>query len=267
MTPAHCSPRGWPVPDCPVCAYDNPRSAAVCANCGAELSGTQALATAPLSGAGGTTSTGGWAETAPAAPVAMGATDVFPTVEPTRALGAPRAVPGNGAPQPRGASELAPQVSRRKGADLTLEQTELAVEPGAAVATTLTLHNLGEEVERFHLEVNGPAASFAAVEPPDLRMLPDKKQSATVRFTAPRDPGLPAGTYPFQVVARSTVNPDVVPLSSGVVTVGAYFQLEGMVLPEVSRGRRPSGHRLDVVNAGNAPIAVRVALQDESDEL
>jgi beta-lactam-binding protein with PASTA domain len=98
-------------------------------------------------------------------------------------------------------------------------------------------------------------------------MLPDKKGSAVVRFTAPRDPGLPAGTYPFQVVARSTVNPDVAPRGSGAVTVGAFFQLDGMVLPEVTRGRRPSEHKLDVVNGGNAPIAVRVALQDESDEL
>src|SRR4051794_14774092 len=157
MTPAHCSPRGWPVPDCPVCAYDNPRSAAVCANCGAELSGTQALATAPVSGGGGPMGAAGWAETIPTAPAVTGPTDVFAPADPTR-VPAAFGPAGNGrgtAPPPRDAAESLAPVSR-KGADLTVEQTELQVEAGAAVATTLTLHNLGEEVERFRLEVNGP---------------------------------------------------------------------------------------------------------------
>jgi beta-lactam-binding protein with PASTA domain len=242
----------------------------VCANCGADLGGGQALATAPLSGAGGSAVGSGWAETAPVTPVATGPTDVFSQPDRTRVPGGVGPGGWNGAagpPEPRNGTQPKAPATGRKGADLTLEQTELDVEAGATVASTLTLHNLGEEVERFRLEVNGPAAPFATVDPPDLRMLPDKKQSAVVRFAPPRDPGLPAGTYPFQVVARSTVNPDVVPRGSGAVTVGAYFQLDGALVPEVTRGRHPGQHSLEMINAGNAPIAVRVELHDESDEL
>jgi len=128
MPTRHCSARGWPVPDCPVCAFDNPRSAATCANCGAELAGTDVLATAPVTAVpeGGVFPSGGAPARGPA-PVQRWSVDV-----------APRQMPVAREPDPR------PAVTRRKGADLALETSELQVEPGSAVATSLTVHNLGE---------------------------------------------------------------------------------------------------------------------------
>src|SRR5689334_35693 len=149
MPARHCSSRGWPVPDCPVCAFDNPRSAATCANCGAELGGADVLATAPVTAApeaGAFTSPGPPARSP--APVQSWPVEMAATPAPTARE-----------PEPR------PVVTRRKGADLALETTELQVDPGSAVATSLTVHNLGEEVERFTIEVNGPAGSFADAEP------------------------------------------------------------------------------------------------------
>jgi beta-lactam-binding protein with PASTA domain len=98
-------------------------------------------------------------------------------------------------------------------------------------------------------------------------MWPEHEDSTTFEFRAARDAGRPAGTYPFQVVARSTVNPDVVKRASGAVIVGAFSLVEGQLTPDVTRGRRPGRHRLEVVNSGNVPAAVRVVVQDEHDEL
>jgi beta-lactam-binding protein with PASTA domain len=135
------------------------------------------------------------------------------------------------------------------------------------VTATVTVHNLGEEVERFSIEVNGPAGAFATAEPADLRMLPDKKQTAVLRFVPARSPEQPAGPQAFQVVARSTVNPDVVPRKSGRVVVGGYTQVAAELTPEVTRGRRPGRHSLEVLNGGNEAAVVAVELRDKDKEL
>jgi beta-lactam-binding protein with PASTA domain len=184
--------------------------------------------------------------------------------------GAAAADPANWAepalPPPR--EERRPAATaRRTGADLALEPDWLEVEPGSAVTATVTVHNLGDEVERFTVEVNGPAGAFATAEPADLRMLPDKKQTAVLRFAPARSPEQAAGPQAFQVVARSTVNPDVMPRASGRVVVGSYTQVDAELTPEVTRGRRPSTHHLGVVNGGNEAAVVAVELHDKDKEL
>ena len=120
----------------------------------------------------------------------------------------------------------------------------------------MTVHNLGEEVERFSIEVNGPAGAFATAEPADLRMLPDKKQTAVIRFAPARSPQQPAGPQAFQVVARSTVNPDV---AVPEVRTRARRQLHagrGGPDPGGHPGAAPGDPSPPVVNGGNGPPGV-----------
>jgi beta-lactam-binding protein with PASTA domain len=237
------------VPDCPVCAFDNPPSADVCGDCGAPLRVT-APATEPVA----STLAGGRATER------RGPDPGDPDVH-GRLLGGETGPAGS---RQDGRDRAA---ARKKGADLALESADLAVDPGSAVTVTVTVHNLGDQVEQFTLAVTGPGGRFATADPADLHMLPDKKQTAVLRFAPARDPRQAAGPHPFQVVARSTVNPDVVARASGVVTVGGFAQLEAELTPELTRGRQPGTHRLQVVNAGNEPVAVECQLHDETGEL
>src|SRR4051794_17672340 len=245
MSSADSSRReAWPVPECPVCAFDNPPSADVCGECGAPLTSAVPAPepfTPGLAGGGGQI---------PERPVSSG-----------------RAAKADAGRVASGRDSRGATPPRKKGANLALEPSELTVDPGSAVTVTVTVHNLGDQVEQFVLSVNGPGGGFATADPADLHMLPDKKQTSVLRFTPVRDPRQPAGPQPFQVVARSTVNADVVARASGVVTVGGFAELTADLEPEVTRGLRPGTHRLELVNAGNEPTAVEVELHDESGEL
>ena len=241
------------MPDCPVCAFDNPPDAPQCANCGADLRpaarDAPAIPYAPVTGPARFAIAGSDRSARSAAPAPGLANSEEATLPPSREKGRPE------------------PARKRTGGDLAIEPDQLEVEPGSAATVTVTVHNLGEEVERFSLEVNGPAGAFATAEPADLRMLPDKKQSAVIRFAPARSPEQPAGPQAFQVVARSTVNPDVVPRASGRVVVGSYTQFDADLTPEATRGRHPGTHHLEVVNGGNGPATVAVELRDQDKEL
>jgi beta-lactam-binding protein with PASTA domain len=145
---------------------------------------------------------------------------------------------------------------------------ELSVEPGGPPAsTTVSVFNKGSLVDDFHVAVNGPVAAFAQVHPPVLHVFPGEHQTAQVRFAVPRAPQPAAGRYAFQVVARAHVHADVVGQVVGGLTVGRFDEMTATIEPEMTRGRAPGHHRLTVVNGGNGPLDVRVALADQQGEL
>jgi beta-lactam-binding protein with PASTA domain len=233
---------------CPRCGYGNDDVAGFCANpdCRADLR-TDAVAE----------------------PAARGhAAEVVPAPVP---VGGPAAYRGAAPPVDRPPAAPAGRPvetdDQRRGVRITMDEAELAVEPGGTASTTVTVRNRGTRVEQFRLGVNGPAAAFAQVHPPQLSVFPDDEQSAVVTFTAPRAPWPPAGRAPFQVVVRSDVHADVADRAVGAVTVGRFDQLRATLEPETTRGRRPGRHLVNIVNQGNAPLMVQVALADRDAEL
>jgi hypothetical protein len=123
---------------------------------------------------------------------------------------------------------------------VTVEPTELTVDPGREVATTVAVRNLGTRVEEFRLTPGGPAAGFAAITPTTLSIYPSDEQRAVVRFAPVRGPQSVAGVAPFEIMASSTIHPDVIDVDRGQVTVTPFQELRAVLLPEVSRGRTPS---------------------------
>ena len=150
---------------------------------------------------------------------------------------------------------------------MTIEPTELTVEPGSAVTTTVTVRNLGTRVEEFRLLPHGPAATFAALTPTTLSIYPDDEQHATVRFAPPRDPQSPAGVTPFEIMASSVIHTDVNDVALGRLTVTPFHELRAVLTPEVSRGRSPARHQVSVTNGGNTPVNAQLAFRDQDGEL
>ena len=60
---------------------------------------------------------------------------------------------------------------------------------------------------------------------------------------------------------------DVVGQVVGGLTVGRFDEMTATIEPEMTRGRAPGRHRLTVVNGGNGPLDVRVAMADQQGEL
>ncbi|MFE7745537.1 PASTA domain-containing protein [Nocardia sp. NPDC057455] len=161
----------------------------------------------------------------------------------------------------------APGSRQRYGVHLAIEQSQLAVDPGSTVVTTLTVHNTGTRVEEFELGVSGPMRPFAHLEPAVLSVFPDDKVTAVLRFTPPRDPRLRAGRAPFLAGVRSRVNTQVSDSVSGTLAVGSFTEVQAQLRPETSRGRKPGKHMVATTNAGNVPLAAQIVLTDRTGAL
>ncbi|WP_433622866.1 PASTA domain-containing protein [Nocardia sp. CA-120079] len=167
--------------------------------------------------------------------------------------------------QPNGPAT--PSNPQRFGVRVTMDPTELSVDPGAAVVSTVTVHNTGTRVEEFELGVAGPLRPFAHLEPAVLSVYPDAKVTAVLRFAPPRDAGVRAGRAPFVVGARSRVNARVEDKVSGTVTIGSFTELKAALQPESSRGRKPARHTVVATNLGNVALGVQVVLADRAGAL
>jgi beta-lactam-binding protein with PASTA domain len=156
---------------------------------------------------------------------------------------------------------------QKRGVRVTMEPTELTVDPGSQVTTTVTVLNLGTRVEEFQLIPQGPGAAFASITPDTLSIYPDLEQRAVVRFAPPRGPQSLAGITTFEVVARSVVHVDVSDVARGQLTITPFENLSAVLTPDVSRGRKPARHQVSVTNGGNTPVNTRLAFKDQDKAL
>ena len=178
---------------------------------------------------------------------------------------APAAGPSVDGPAPSGGD---PAGGQRKGVRITGDPLQLTVQPGLTPGTaTVVVHNRGTRVEHFAVTVEGAVAAFAQVSPPALKVLPNKNDTAEVRFVVPREPRPHAGHYSFQVVARASVDSDVSARVLGGLTVGRFDLVSAVVDPAMSAGRRPGLHRVTVTNRGNAAVDAQVAMADQQGDL
>jgi hypothetical protein len=144
------------------------------------------------------------------------------------------------------------------GAGATLLERSVAVEPGGEATVRVRVHNTGQVVDQFALQVLGAAAEWATIEPPALSLFPGTDEVATVRFRPPRSSAVPAGAVPFGVRVVSHVDPAGAAVEEGTLTVGAFHQLAAELNPRNSRGSRSAVHELAIDNHGNAMVEVAV---------
>lgn len=153
------------------------------------------------------------------------------------------------------------------GAIAELQTTELDVQPGTDVTTSLRVRNAGDVVDEFTFEVIGDAADWVSVEPPEVRLFPNAEQNVTVRFAPPRSPEAPAGPTPFGIRVASTEDPDRSVVEEGTIQVAPFSELFGELIPRVSKGRRKGTHDLALDNRSNHPVNVELVGYDQEDVL
>ena len=90
----------------------------------------------------------------------------------------------------------------------TLARNAVRVEPGAQVSVALEMLNQGLTVDQLSLEMRGPAAAWATVDPVRLNLMPDRSAAASIVFHPPRTPDMLPGPYPVDVVIRSREHPE-----------------------------------------------------------
>jgi beta-lactam-binding protein with PASTA domain len=149
---------------------------------------------------------------------------------------------------------------------VTVLEQAVAVAPGERASATVRVKNTGEIVEGFQVEVVGPTADWATVEPPLLRLFPASADEVRVWFHPPRQTPPAAGPHRFGVRVRTEVNPEWSTVEEGTVTVAPLRSIGADLRPRTSTGKRSGQHRVVVTNHGNVAALVGVTA-DDPDEL
>lgn len=144
----------------------------------------------------------------------------------------------------------------------SIEPTSLRVDAGTEASLIVRVRNRGSIVDQFDIHVVGPTAGWAVVEPPSLRLFPDKEAEARVTFRPPRAPEPNADTYPFGIAVRAAADPTATTVEEGRIVVAPFVQLASSIVPQTSRGSMSGTHDLTVKNVGNAVAEVTVSASD-----
>jgi uncharacterized membrane protein len=136
----------------------------------------------------------------------------------------------------------------------TLGASSIRVEPGGQVSVTVEVLNRGRAADQVSLEVRGPTAAWASVEPARLNVAPDTSAVATVNFRPPRTAAMRPDPYPVDVAVFSREHPDASVVDRVVVEVMPFVELETGLAPSVLRGGHKATSKLQVSNRGNAPV-------------
>jgi hypothetical protein len=151
---------------------------------------------------------------------------------------------------------------------VSLETTQLTVEPGGQGRTLVTVRNLGTIVEGFALQVLGEGvAEWAEVTPPEVQIYPDQEATAVVVFSPPAGTTTRSGTFPFAVRAESVVNPETSAVAEGDLEIGRVFGLQAKITPVTSSGRWRGKHFMEITNWGNAPVQLKLTAADPDQKL
>jgi hypothetical protein len=149
----------------------------------------------------------------------------------------------------------------------TLTPPDLRVAPGTETRCTVTIHNRGEIVEGYHLEVLGDAANWATITPPQVQVYPGTEATAELVFRLPRGARVHATDVPFAVRVLPMERPDHVVVPEGVLRIGELAELAGELLPQTSRTRRATVHDVAIDNLGNMPTVVDLSVTDPDNAL
>lgn len=150
----------------------------------------------------------------------------------------------------------------------SLSSKSLKAEVDAEATCEVRVRNKGTVVDQYLLRVEGPAATWASIEPESLNVYPQTEgEVATITFNPPRSPEVPAGRTPFKIRVVSSEDSSVSAVAGGTIEVGSYQDLSAELVPLTSTGRRSASHELKVVNSGNVPFVASLAATDPDNRL
>src|SRR6185369_5959449 len=144
----------------------------------------------------------------------------------------------------------------------TIEPNLLNVDAGSETSLVVRIRNRGSIFDQFDINIVGPTAGWDVVDPPSLRLFPDKEGEARVTFRPPRAPEPNADTYPFGIAVRAAADPTAATVEEGHIVVAPFVQLASSIVPQTSRGSMSGSHDLNVKNVGNAVAEVTVSASD-----
>jgi hypothetical protein len=140
---------------------------------------------------------------------------------------------------------------------IELEPPPRPVTPGAHMSAQLTVSNVGAEIDRYYVEVEGVPIEWVRVERVEVELAPGTQVPISVTFKPLRRPESRPGDYNVIIRVRAKSQPDQPIQAPMVLRVLAYNGF-GMALttPDVSR---TTPFNLYLHNQGSGPLPMLVS--------
>jgi uncharacterized protein YegP (UPF0339 family) len=135
-----------------------------------------------------------------------------------------------------------------------LEGPDMPVAPGAHVQSILKIENLGDEIDRYFIEVDGLPKGWARVDRVEMELGPGEQGQALISFKPLRRSESAPGDYPFMVRVRSKSKPAQTvdaPTTLHVLPFSGF----GMALGD-THVEAATGFKLYLHNQGNASLSL-----------
>jgi serine/threonine protein kinase len=147
---------------------------------------------------------------------------------------------------------------------VVMEETQLSVDPGSTVTSTMTLLNQGPTVDHFEISERGVPDTWVQL-PDTVRLMPGQQQEVSIVIRPQRSPQSRAGRYAltFRVTSRNT--PSQVVEVKAALTVTPYIQFSSSIQPQKIRSNQRVNVRIQ--NQSNIPETFIIRGQDRADAL
>jgi hypothetical protein len=136
---------------------------------------------------------------------------------------------------------------------IALDSSRLHAEPGGAARGQARIHNRSNEALTLDLDVDGDAAPWAWVLPPEVSLAPGEEAGVDLGFRLPLASDPPAGALGWRLRARARSTRETVGRALGTLEVAPFSEISVDLSPARASGRGPVRYELSVRNRGNAP--------------
>lgn len=153
------------------------------------------------------------------------------------------------------------------GAIVLLLEDDTPASPGKETKRTVQICNTGSVVDRFQIDVVGPAREWIRVDPAEINVFPDQSVGVELILTPPRSAEVAAGEVPFalRVMCHEDFEGSVV--EEATITVGSFVDFGVRLVPAAKRGRVSTRFNAVVDNRGNAPLRAQLYVTDAEGKL
>lgn len=148
---------------------------------------------------------------------------------------------------------------------ISMENPQLAVEPGSSLASSLTLMNRGAVPGTFRVILEGTPSTWVSLTPPVVYLEPGEQETVNLYIQPPRVPESRAGRYPITVRAADQQSPGRFFEARGTLTVGVFSAFRSELVTQ----RLSSGEvgQITVTNRGNAQDTFHFSFRGPAGEL
>jgi hypothetical protein len=136
---------------------------------------------------------------------------------------------------------------------------------GGPLVAAITVRNGAGVVDEIALHLEGLDPSWYQLEPQRFNLFPDAEGVATLTLSIPE--GVPAGTFPFRLVAVSRQAPDAPVTAEASLAVAAVSQLGLMLVPPRRRATGEASFVARLRNDGNDVVALHLDATDPDEAL